>query len=116
MVAYKAVVAVIEKVQGTIEAASANMNELSMAAQKAQLDIAQYAALEYAADIIDFNVEALISGYAKITKLISDVNEKTAATFQLSVLRRDFEQIRYLMIYNFAVEYKRNEMHGFWES
>ena len=85
VVAYKAVVAVIEKVQGTIEAASANMNELSANAQKAQTSIQEYAALQYAADIIDFNVEALTAGYAKITKLISDVNsgnETAIATFQ----------------------------------
>lgn len=93
VIAFKAVEAMVVKVQSIIETASANMNELSAAAQKAQLEIQQYAALEYAADIIDINVEALTTGYAKIIKLISDVNDgnKTAiATFQeLGISVRD---------------------------
>ena len=51
---FKAISAIVTTAQGNIEAAAASMNALSEGAQKAQVDIQQYAALQYAADIIDF--------------------------------------------------------------
>lgn len=91
--AFKAISAIVTTAQGNIEAAAASMNALSEGAQKAQVDIQQYAALQYAADIIDFNVEALSTGYAKIIKLVADVNdgnESAIATFEkLGISVRD---------------------------